>query len=69
MHLWKDADQLLINIFGRNFFKSALDFHGGDDGRGDSPPKLIAVPQSGELGRRKPPRLIRLANNSGGFSA
>ena len=45
MPLWKDADQLVINIFGRNFFKSALDFHGGDDGRGDSPPKLIAVPQ------------------------
>ena len=45
MPLWKDADQLVINIFGRNFFKSALDFHGGDDGRADSLPKLIAAPQ------------------------
>ena len=45
MRLWKVADQLVINIFGRNFFISALDFHGGDDGRGDSLPKLIAVPQ------------------------
>ena len=45
MSLWKDADQLVINIFGRNFFTSALDFHGGDDGRGDSLPKLIAALQ------------------------
>ena len=45
MPLWKDANQLLFNIFGRNFFKSALDFHAGDDGRGDSLPKLIAALQ------------------------
>ena len=30
--------------FGRFFFQSALDFHGGDDGRGHSPPKSIAAP-------------------------
>ena len=44
MHHWKDADQLVINIFGRNFVTSALDFHGGDDVRGRSPPKSIAAP-------------------------
>ena len=44
MHLWNVANQLVINIFGRIFFISALDFHGGDDGRDHSPPKSIAAP-------------------------
>ena len=40
-----DTDHHLINIFWWTFFKSALDFHAGDDGRGDSLPKLIAALQ------------------------
>ena len=31
-------------VFLQYFFKSALDFHGGDDERGHSPPKSIAAP-------------------------
>ena len=47
MSLWKDAGQRLINIFGRSFFKSALEVHGGDDERGDGLPKSIAAPTKG----------------------
>ena len=50
MGFYLDPEILRINLLGRSFFESALDFHGGDDRRGGDPPKLIAAPQKVLLG-------------------
>jgi hypothetical protein len=41
LDLWKDVDQLLINIFGRGFLQSGLEFSRGDDERTRSVSRLL----------------------------